>query len=468
LDYRGNLRPAQPQHLESQIAMLALSGKKVTVVGMGLSGVAAAKLLYKHNARVALTDDKGKEELMESFKALEGLNVDYHVGGIDTQLLLGSELVVLSPGVPSELPSLVSAREAGVEIISEIELAYVFCKAPIIAITGTNGKTTTTMLTHHIISHAGRRAALAGNIEIPFSNLVGEGDYDVVVLEVSSFQLEDIREFKPLVGVLLNISPDHLDRYRGMEDYAAAKALLFSNQSVNEFAVLNRDDEIVSSMADNIHSSVLWFSMKEEVGEGTFLRNGNLMMRFKGREEKVMALDKIPLLGRHNVENVLAAVAVTLPLGIPVECYEPAVAVFPGAEHRLEIVREIDDVLFVNDSKATNIGALEKALASFDRPIILIAGGRGKRGDYRVLQALFRQKVKAMVIIGEDAPLLEKALGEIVPTQRADTLREAVRCARMLAAPGDCVLLAPACASFDMFNNYKHRGRVFKEAVASL
>ncbi len=448
--------------------MEALSGKRVTVVGMGLSGVAAVALLREHGATVRLTDDKDEKELEDAMTMLQGTDVEYHLGGIDAQLLLRSELIILSPGVPSSLPSLMSAREAGVDIISEIELAYRFCSVPIIAITGTNGKTTTTMLTHHIVSHAGRAAALAGNIEIPFSRMVRDRDHDMVVLEVSSFQLENIRDFKPLVGVLLNISPDHLDRYPGMDDYLAAKVELFRNQSADEFAVLNRDDQIVSAVADRIRSTILWFSMEEEIEDGTFLRNGNLIARFEGTENKVMAVEAIRLLGRHNIENVLAAVAATLPLGIPIECYEPAIRAFPGVEHRLEPVREIDGVIYVNDSKATNIGALEKALASFDRPVILIAGGRGKKSSYHVLIPLFKEKVRAMVTIGEDAPLLEEALGDIVATHRATTLPEAVRYARTLAHPGDCVLLAPACASFDMFDNYKHRGHVFKEAVKNL
>jgi UDP-N-acetylmuramoylalanine--D-glutamate ligase len=447
---------------------VAFSGKKVTVVGMGLSGAAAAALLDEHGARVSVTDDKDERELAEHMKTLAGLNVEYHLGGIAPEALLHAECVVLSPGVPSDHYAVAAAREAGVHVISEIELAYGFCTSPIIAITGTNGKTTTTILVHHLIARAGRTAALAGNIEIPFSSVVGRREAEVVVLEVSSFQLENIERFKPLVGVLLNISPDHLDRYHGMDDYAAAKARLFENQSAREYAVLNRDDEGVSALAEEIPSRILWFSMEAPVEEGAFLRNAELVARFDGREQKVTDVEKIPLLGRHNIENVLAAVAATLPLGLQVESYERAIAAFPGVEHRLEAVREVDRVLFVNDSKATNIGALEKALASFDRPVVLIAGGRGKKGSYQVLQPLFREKVRAMVVIGEDAPLLKEALGDTVPVHEAESLPEAVKRARTLARSGDCVLLAPACASFDMFDNYKHRGRVFKEAVRRL
>jgi UDP-N-acetylmuramoylalanine--D-glutamate ligase len=448
--------------------MDSLSGRNVTVVGIGLSGVAAAALLHKRGAKIVLTDDKSEEELKETMEQLGEMSVDRRVGGIRSDSLLDSDLIVISPGVPSDLPQIEQARRAGVEIISEIELAYSFCTAPVVAVTGTNGKTTTTMLVHHIVTHAGLRAGLAGNIETAFSEVVDEGPFDVIVLEVSSFQLENIQVFRPHVGVLLNISPDHLDRYRHMEDYITAKLLLFKNQSATDFSVLNRDDDTVASVAHGLPSNVLGFSRNIEVEQGVFLRGDRLITRFRGSEQEVMQLKDIPLLGRHNVENVLAAIAATLPLRLPFHCYQKAVACFPGAEHRLEKVREMDGVLFVNDSKATNIGALEKSLESFDRPIILIAGGRGKKSSYRVLRALFEEKVKALIVMGEDAPLLEAALGDIVPTSNEDTLPEAVRRAAALAQPGDCVLLAPACASFDMFRDYKHRGQVFKEAVRSL
>ncbi len=448
--------------------MLVLSGRNVTVVGMGLGGVAAAKLLLARGASVSFTDDKPAHLLKEALKELEGVGAGYRLGGIDGALLLESDLVVISPGVPSDLPQIERARRSGVEILGEVELAYWLCNAPVIAITGTNGKTTTTMLTHHIIACAGLKAGLAGNVEIPFSAVVRQGPFDVMVLEVSSFQLENIRDFRPLVGVLLNLSPDHLDRYRSMEDYVTAKLQLFRNQSPKDYAVINQDDEPVTRIADRIRSTPLAFSLRSEVRQGAFLRGSKLVSRFDGSEREVMNIGAIPLFGRHNVENVLAAIAATMPLKLPADCYERAVASFPGVEHRLEKVRERDGVLFVNDSKATNIGALEKALESFNRPIVLIAGGRGKKSSYLVLRPLVKEKLRAMVVIGEDAALLEEALGDVVPTRKADTLTEAVALAAALAQPGDCVLLAPACASFDMFENYKHRGRVFKEAVANL
>ena len=435
---------------------------------MGLSGTAAATLLCRHGAKVALTDDKTERELKETMSALEELQIDYRLGGIDSELLFRSDLVVLSPGVPSCLSPIDLARKAGVQIVSEIELASAFCEAPVIAVTGTNGKTTTTSLIHHMTVRAGLRSVLAGNMEVPFSRVVGEGPLDIVVLEVSSFQLENIISFRPAVGVALNISPDHLDRYQNMEDYIAAKIRLFENHSPDDYAALNRDDPAVAAMANQVSSKLLWFSAREEVEQGAFLRGKTLVGRFEGGESEVMNLDDIPLPGKHNVENVLAAIAATLPIKLPAECREPAVKSFRGAEHRLERVKEKDGVLFVNDSKATNIDALEKSIASFDTPIILIAGGRGKKGGYRSLRGAVEEKVEAMITIGEDAPLLEKALGDIVPTQRAETLPDAVRRAAELARPGDCVLLAPGCASFDMFANYAHRGKVFKEAVEKL
>lgn len=445
-----------------------LSGKNVTVVGMGLSGTAAAELLCKHGARVAVTDDKTEHELEQAIRRLEDREVSYHLGGIDSELLLRSDLVIISPGVPSNLSPIDLARKAGVEIISEIELAYTFCEEPIIAVTGTNGKTTTTSLAHRMAEQAGLQAALAGNIEIPFSCVLDEGPFDIIFLEVSSFQLENIKNFRPMVGAVLNVSPDHLDRYRGMEEYCATKALLLKNQSGDEYAVLNWDDRAVAAMESEAPSGVLWFSLMREVEQGAFLRGGTLVTRFEGVETEVMNISDIPLIGWHNVENVLAAVAATLPIELPTECYRPAVAGFPGAEHRLETVREIDGVLYVNDSKATNVGALERSLSSFSRPIILIAGGRGKKNSYKGLRPLVGMKVKAMITIGEDAPTIAEALGDIVPTRSADTLPDAVRDAAAIAKPGDCVLLAPACASFDMFASYAHRGKVFKEAVEKL
>ncbi len=435
---------------------------------MGLSGVAAAQLLCAEGATVAVTDDKAERDLGPSMRRLEELDIDYHLGGIDSELLLCSDLAIISPGVPSNLSPLDLARKAGVEVISEIELASSLCEAPIIAITGTNGKTTTTALIHRMADRAGLKAALAGNNEIPFSDVVRENSVDLVALEVSSFQLENIKDFRPMVGLALNVSPDHLDRYRRMEDYIAAKARLFSNQAEGDFAVLNIDDPVVAAMAREVKSEVLWFSAREEVRQGAFLRGATLVARFRGTETEVMEIDDIPLIGWHNVENTLAAIAAMLPVELSLECYRDAVADFPAVEHRLEKVRELDGVLFVNDSKATNIDALAKSLESFNSPLILIAGGRGKKSSYGVLRPLVETHVKALITIGEDAPALEEALGDLVPTERAESLPEAVRAAAAKAAPGDCVLLAPACASFDMFKSYAHRGEVFKEAVQAL
>lgn len=448
--------------------MRSLSGKKVAVVGMGLSGMAAARLLKQQKAIVSITDDKPENELKAEKKSLGRVAKEYRLGGIDQELLVDCEMIVVSPGVPSDLPQLKKAREAGVAVISEIELAYWFCEAPILAITGTNGKTTTTSLVHHIVTRAGLKAQLGGNIEIPFAQVVNRKPADAMVLEVSSFQLENIFDFSPFVGVLLNITPDHLTRYRSMEEYASAKLALFKNQSGGDFAVLNQDDEVIVRAAEDISSRILWFSLKREVDQGAFLRGTTMVVRYEDREKEIMDISQIPLPGRHNVENVLAAVAAVLPLEIPWEGYARAIKKFKGVEHRLEKVLEKDGVLFVNDSKATNIDALIKALESFDRPIVLIAGGRGKGSSYRPLRPLFEKKVRAMITLGEDAPLLEEALGDITPTRRVASLEEAVQLGASMAKPGDCVLLAPACASFDMFRNFEHRGEVFKEAVKKL
>ncbi len=448
--------------------MAALSGKKATVVGLGLSGVDAAELLCANGAQVAVTDDKTEQELSEAMKALDGRDISYNLGGIDSELLIMSDLVVISPGVPSNLSPIDLARKAGAEIISEIELAYSFCEEPIIAITGTNGKTTTASLAHSMAERAGLKAALAGNIEVPFSRVVREDNFDVVILEVSSFQLENIKDFRPMVAAVLNVSPDHLDRYAGMEDYRAAKALIFKNQAEGDYAVLNRDDPAVAAMEGAADSRTLWFSSIGEIEQGAFVRGAAIMTKFERTVNEIMSINDVPLLGWHNIENVLAAIAATLPLELSPECCRSAVEGFPKSEHRLEKVREIDGVLYVNDTKSTNIGALERSLSSFNRPIILIAGGRGKKSSYRNLRSLVEMKVRAMITIGEDGPQLEEALGDIVPTRSAGTLPEAVREAAEIAEPGDCVLLAPACSSFDMFSSYGHRGKVFKEAVEKL
>jgi UDP-N-acetylmuramoylalanine--D-glutamate ligase len=448
--------------------MSYLAGKNATVVGMGLSGVAAAQLLRAEGAKVAVTDDKSERDLGPSIGRLRELDIDYHLGGIDSELLLCSDLAVISPGVPSNLSPLDRARKAGVEVISEIELASSLCDAPIIATTGTNGKTTTTALIHRMADRAGLKAALAGNNEIPFSDVVRENSVDLIALEVSSFQLENIKDFRPMVALVLNVSPDHLDRYRGMEDYIAAKKRLFSNQAEGDFAVLNSDDSVVAAMAREVKSEILWFSAREETPQGAFLRGTTLVARFRGVEAEVMEIDDIPLIGWHNVENTLAAIAATLPVELSLECYRDALAGFPAAEHRLEKVRELDGVLYINDSKATNIDALAKSLESFNSPLILIAGGRGKKSSYRVLRPLVEARVKAIITIGEDAQALEEAFGDLVSAERAESMPEAVRFAAAKAEPGDCVLLAPACASFDMFKSYAHRGEVFKEAVQAL
>jgi UDP-N-acetylmuramoylalanine--D-glutamate ligase len=448
--------------------MRSLSGKRTAVVGLGLSGIAAARLLAQHKAIVSVTDDKPEEQLKEEKKALGRAAKEFRLGGIDLALLLESDMIVLSPGVPSDLPQVEQARKAGIPVVSEIELAYWFCETPIIAITGTNGKTTTTSLIHHIVTRAGVKARLGGNIQIPFCQVVNQKPASMMVLEVSSFQLENIHDFSPFIGVLLNITPDHLNRYRSMDDYMAAKFALFKNQSEGDFAVLNRDDGYVAGSAEDVCSKVLWFSLKREVEQGAFLKGNRVIVRYEDREKEIMNIGQIPLLGRHNIENVLAAVAAVLPLEVPWEGFSRAIKNFKGVEHRLEKVRERDGILFVNDSKATNIDALIKALESFDRPVVLIAGGRGKGSSYLVLRQLFEKKVRAMVTLGEDAPLLEEALADLVTTQRAASLPEAVQLAEAMAQAGDCVLLAPACASFDMFRNYEHRGEVFKEAVSKL
>jgi UDP-N-acetylmuramoylalanine--D-glutamate ligase len=451
---------------------LELAGKRVLVIGAARSGIACAKFLTARGATVALNDGKPIEEWSAEAVALKSEGVGCLAGEVPGWLLDNIELVVVSPGVPVKGIPVRYAERAGAEIIGEVELASRFLNGRIVAITGTNGKTTTTALIGELLKDTGLPVQVGGNIGTPLISLVeGSRDDGWTVVELSSFQLETIKEFHPAVAVVLNVTPNHMDRYESFTDYAAAKHRIFMNQEPGDVAVLNGDDEIVSSWATGLRAHVVTFSVQRELEEGLFLRGRAIVSRTREGERTIMMSDAMKLRGLHNVENVLAALSAGLACGAAPESMRETVARFEPVEHRLELVTEINGVKFYNDSKATSVDATVKALEAFkddDGQVVLILGGRGKNAPYAPLASLVREKVRQLVLIGEDAETIAKELGEYAPSQRAVDMQEAVKLSFQSAQPGDIVLLAPACASFDMFKSFEQRGKVFKTEVSSL
>jgi len=448
-----------------------VTGKKVLIIGAARSGVAAAKFLQSHGAVVALNDRKELEKWSDDALALKQLGVGLLPGETPMWLLDQLDLVVVSPGVPSNIIPIRYAERAGAEVIGEIELAFRYLKGRMIAITGSNGKTTTTTLIGNLLRDAGLNVQVGGNIGTALISLAESSREDGwTVVEVSSFQLETIKQFHASVAVVLNVTPNHMDRYETFTDYAAAKHRIFMNQNTSDTAVLNADDETVSSWAEGLGARIVWFSTKRELDRGLSLRGRELILR-TDQERVIVRADEMKLRGIHNVENVLAACAVGLAAGASVESMRQTVRDFQPVEHRLEFVRELDVVKFYNDSKATSVDATLKALEAFasdDGKVVLILGGRGKKAPYEPLANLINEKVRKLVLVGEDAETIERELGGYAALERARDMKDAVRLSFAAAAPGDVVLLAPACASFDMFESFEHRGRVFKEEVQSL
>ena len=447
---------------------LELKGKRVLVVGLARTGVATALFCAERGARVAATDTRSADELGDCVSKLRDAGVQLQLGGYSDAILHGQELVVPSPGVPADAPLLIHARDLKITVWSEIELASWFLHGRLIGITGSNGKTTTTTLVDHILRHAGFATVLAGNIGTPLiaqANKTAEGT--VTVAELSSFQLELIETFRPSIAVLLNLTPDHLDRHKTFSAYAAAKARIFENQIEEDAAILNLDDaasrEIVPS-----RPQVFWFSRKTNVEQGAFVSNGKLIFRRNNKEEEILNCNEISLPGAHNLENVLAATIAARLAGVQSPQIAEAVHSFAGVEHRIEFVAEIHGARYYNDSKATNVDATLKALEAFPGRIIVILGGKDKASDYSPLRELLRERTILALLIGSVAEKIERQIAGSVAIERAGTLERAVQIATCTAQPGDVVLLAPACASFDQFQNYEHRGRVFKELVRQL
>jgi UDP-N-acetylmuramoylalanine--D-glutamate ligase len=446
-----------------------LQNKRVLVVGLGKSGVASALFLKKRGARVTVSDTKSPEELRDEIPVLLDHGITVETGGHGERTFRGQDLIVVSPGVPVDAPPLMQARASGEPVIGEIELAAQHLPGPIVAITGSNGKTTTTTLVGDILKAGGFPGAVGGNIGTPAISLVTNATRDTVaVLEISSFQLETIKTFRPKVAVILNITPDHLDRHRTFQTYVDAKARIFENQQESDFAVLNKDDPTCRSLGDRTGAQVVLFSRKQEVQNGAYLHDGKILFRDGVVQREIMLASEIPLKGAHNVENVLAGVCAGALMGCQPEQIRQAIVNFKAVEHRLEFVATIRGVDYFNDSKATNVDATIKALESFPRNIHLILGGKDKGSDYTVLNDLLRERVRRVYTIGAAAEKIESHIQGTVEIVHSETLENAIRRANAVAVAGDIVLLAPACASFDQFQSYNHRGRVFKDVVRSL
>jgi len=438
---------------------------KTIVIGMGRTGIAAANFLAAQKIPVTLIDAKPRTELEEAIRALDPA---VHTSFGHSEPPADAERIILSPGVDIHAPFLQEARKRGVEIISEVELASRFTKTPVIAVTGTNGKSTVTTLIGNILKRAGKKIAVGGNLGAPFIRLLREEPVDYFVLEISTFQLEGVKTFHPRLAMILNITPDHLDRHKTFEEYAALKGEIASCQTKEDALILNSDDKNALDQGKNKSSRKFCFSMSHEVEEGAFLRNDIIVSRFNGNDKNLMSVRELKPAMQCQVENALAAAAVTALLGTPPDDITGAIRDFPGLEHRIEWVRTVRGIDFVNDSKGTNVGSVNKSLTSFFRPVILIAGGKDKGGDFRSLKLIFKEKVKHLVLIGETKNKFRQILNGSFSYEDAEDMEDAVTRAVEKAQPGDVVLLSPGCASFDMFKDYVERGNRFKDIVNRL
>jgi UDP-N-acetylmuramoylalanine--D-glutamate ligase len=448
--------------------MMELKGKKVLVVGLGKSGLAAALFLRHHGAQVTVSDVRSAEALANDIPALLDEGIMVETGGHGLLTFRRQDLIVVSPGVPLNTPELAQVKSFGLPVIGELELAACFLKGKTLAITGSNGKTTTTALVGEILQKAGIPTLVGGNIGVPVVALINDStDETWSVLEVSSFQLESTQQFHPQIAVILNITPDHLDRHGSFENYALAKERIFAAQHEGDCVILNADNARAAQAASRSVARVFFFSVEHSVLRGAWVEDGWVVYRGGKDEhiEKIMPLSGVPLKGAHNVENVLAAVCAARQAGAPVEAIRRGIEQFQAVEHRLEFVTKINGVEFYNDSKATNVDATAKAIAAFSGGIHLILGGKDKGSDYTQLSDLLRARVRAVYTIGSAAAKIESHLRGVVPILSCETLDNAVSAAGSAARPGDVVLLAPACSSFDQFENYEQRGRVFKELV---
>jgi UDP-N-acetylmuramoylalanine--D-glutamate ligase len=446
-----------------------LKGQRILVIGLGKTGIASVRFLMGQGARVMVTDAKPQAELKDAVHELGSLSANLEFCAYNTDILSRVDTIVPSPGVPPVDIILAAAQKRKIPIISEIELAYRFLKPPLIAITGTNGKTTTTTLIGHILAREGKRVFVGGNIGNPLIGyLEGKQDDDYAVVEVSSFQLQWIQSFHPFVAILLNTTCDHVDYHGSFEAYRATKERIFESQKDSDLAILNADEPRSFLLERNMTAKVQFFSAKTQVKKGIFLRDRTLVHFTADGDCEEYPLDMIKIPGLHNIENVMAAIMAARYCGCSPRNIISAVADFKGIPHRIEFTEEKNGVAFYDDSKGTNVGAVARALETFSRPIILLMGGRDKEGDFGTLSPLIRSKVKELVLFGEARDKIYDLVGDAVKTSKTTTLKEAIELAYRHSRPGDVVLLSPGCASFDEFSNYKERGRFFKDVVKGL
>ncbi|MEW6380422.1 MAG: UDP-N-acetylmuramoyl-L-alanine--D-glutamate ligase [bacterium] len=446
-------------------------GKRVLIVGMAKTGVALAKLLAEQGALVTINDIRPEAEFSAVLSELQGLSYRAEFGTHRVETFLDQDLILVSPGVPIRQQAFEEARSHNIPISNDLELAFMLTRAPFLAIAGTNGKTTTTTLLGDIFTRAGRNIILGGNIGTPLSPLVCEQpEAEFIIAEVSSFQLEVIHRFRPRVGIMLNITPDHLDRYASWDEYVQAKARLFANQTAEDFALINARDAATPQLLAMRQGSgkLLFFRTDAPVDEGVMIRGTDVVARLDGREEHICSLGRMKLSGGHNRENVLTAALTAWLCRIDQAAIQHSIDEFTGLSHRIEFVAEIRGVRFIDDSKGTNVDAVVRAIESITGPIWLILGGRDKENDYHPLIPLVRDRVRGILAIGESREKVDRFFRQIVPVYCFDSFKGAVQQGFSLAAPGDTVLLSPACASFDMFQSYAHRGQVFKQLVQEL
>ncbi len=443
-----------------------VKGKRILVVGLGRTGISVARFLKRKGAEVMASDINQPSKFADSIRELEALGISIETGGHTISNFLESDLIVVSPGVPLIEPLQEAIRE-GIKVVSEIELAYHFLNMPIIAVTGTNGKTTTTSLIGRMLADGGKRVWVGGNIGSPLIEACEEDDIEFVVCEVSSFQLEWIEDFKPFIGILLNITEDHLDRHPSFRDYAETKVKLFMNQKPSDYAILNGDDPVVTFLSGDLPSHIVRFSLQGGVMDGAFIEGDEIRLSLKGGRE-VYPIADIRLKGLHNLENVMAAIVASRLCGVERDTIIETLKGFEGLPHRVEFVREYRGVSYYNDSKGTNTGAVMRSIECMGSPVVLIMGGKDKGIDYSVLRPVIKKKVKRLILFGEAKTRIEKALNNSIDMVKVKNLHEAVKVARDLAEEGDAVLFSPACSSFDMFRDYVERGEVFKRLVTSL
>jgi UDP-N-acetylmuramoylalanine--D-glutamate ligase len=447
---------------------MEIAGKNVVIVGFGKTGRALAGFLLGRGAKVKVSEIRKERELGINTRAWREKGVTFELGKHRASTLAAADLIIPSPGAAA-LPGLAAARAAGVRVLSEVELASRFLKGKVVGITGTNGKSTTAALAHKILKESGRKAFLAGNIGTPLISFAARSrDDHIYVTEISSFQLEHVERFRPDISAFLNLSLNHLDWHASFDEYFTAKKRMFLTQGADDIAILNADDRLVRGLAGEIRPRIFLFSRKKPVRRGCFLRKGWVVLKDEAGEEKLMEAAEVPLPGLHNLENAMAAALIGRVLGVLPPAARASVRGFPGLEHRLEKFLTLRGVDFINDSKATTVDSTIKALESFDRPVVLILGGRDKGADFLLLRRPVRQRVKQVVLLGEAKAKIAHALRGLVPTVEASSIGQAVRLAFAAASPGEIVLLAPACTSFDMFRNFEARGRVFKREAMRL